>query len=112
MLPKIHKTNNPGRSIISGNGTLTEMISGLVEGVLKLYASSSNSYIQDITDFLKKLESVGDPPDDTILATMDVKSLYTKIPHEARLQAIRCSLPPNDTSIVTESLTEFILEHN
>ena len=43
---------------------------------------------------------------------MDVKLLYTNIPHEASLQAICCSLPPSDTFAVTEFLTKFILEQN
>ena len=35
LLPKIHKPNNPGRSIISNNNTLTEHLSHFVETLLK-----------------------------------------------------------------------------
>ena len=41
LLLKIYTANNPGRPIVSGNSTLTEMISGYVEGVLKLYITST-----------------------------------------------------------------------
>jgi hypothetical protein len=35
LLPKIHKANNPGRSIVSANGHPTEKISEFVDLVLK-----------------------------------------------------------------------------
>uniref|UniRef100_A0A8C4RLP3 Uncharacterized protein n=1 Tax=Erpetoichthys calabaricus TaxID=27687 RepID=A0A8C4RLP3_ERPCA len=55
MLPKIHKEGNPGRPIISGIGSLTENVSGWVEQILKPLTRNTTSYIQDTTDFLKKL---------------------------------------------------------
>ena len=48
------------------------------------------SYVQDTTDLLKKLENVPDDPrEETILVTMDVRSLYTNIPNEEGIEAIK-----------------------
>lgn len=51
----------------------------------------STTTLKDTTDFLCKLKEITDLPDDTILATMDVASLYTNIPHDDGLRAIRNS---------------------
>ena len=51
-LPKLHKPNIPGRPIMSGIGTLTEKISGLVETILNPIVRNTDCYIQDTTDFL------------------------------------------------------------
>lgn len=47
--------------------------------ILKPYATNAPSYIRDTADFLRKLQSTYDLPDNTILATVDAKSLYTNI---------------------------------
>ncbi|CAM4669770.1 unnamed protein product [Caretta caretta] len=98
LLPKIHKPGNPGRPIISGIGTLTAGLSGYVDSLLRLYATSTPSYLRDTTDFLRKLQSIGDLPDNTILATMDVEALYTNIPHKDGLQAVKNTIPDNVTT--------------
>ncbi|CAM2112924.1 unnamed protein product [Caretta caretta] len=85
LLPKIHKPGNPGRPIISGIGTLTAGLSGYVGFLFRHYATSTPSYLQDTTDFLRKLQSIGDLPENTILATMDVEALYTNIPHRCTI---------------------------
>ncbi|XP_073192929.1 F-box/LRR-repeat protein 4 isoform X2 [Lepidochelys kempii] len=95
LLPKIHKPGNPGCPIISGIRTLTAGLSGYVDSLLRPYATSTPSYLQDTTDFLRKLQSIGDLPENTILATMHVEALYTNIPHKDGLQAIRNTIPDN-----------------
>ena len=67
ILLKIHKTENPGRPIVSSNSHPTERI-------------SFDSHIKDITDFLNKLANLRKLPNDAILVTLDVSSLYTNIP--------------------------------
>ncbi|XP_075435995.1 uncharacterized protein LOC142472734 [Ascaphus truei] len=113
MLPKIHKEGNPGRPIISGSGTLTENISGWEEGILKPLVRNTPSYIQDTTNLLNKLNAIGPLPTGTLLATMDVGSLYTNIPHEDGISACRYFLGPQEplTETVTKCI-EFILTHN
>jgi hypothetical protein len=39
------------------------------------------SHIKDTTDYLKKMENLT-IPENTMLVTMDVTSLYTNIPHD------------------------------
>ncbi|XP_050794677.1 uncharacterized protein LOC127044172 [Gopherus flavomarginatus] len=112
LLPKIHKPGNPGRPIISGIGTLTEGLSGYVDSLLRPYATSTPSYLRDTTDFLRKLQCIGDLPENTILATMDVEALYTNIPHTDGIQAVRNSIPDDDTAQLVAEHCDFILTHN
>ncbi|XP_033120928.1 uncharacterized protein LOC117120039 [Anneissia japonica] len=46
--------NPPGRPIVSGNGTLTEHISGFVDSILNPLLPFIPSFVQDTTDFLRK----------------------------------------------------------
>jgi hypothetical protein len=98
LLPKIHKAGAPGRPILSANGSPTEKISGLVDAVLREFVPSIKSYIKDTTHFIQLVENT--PVNkDTILFTLDVKSLYTNIPHQegishiARILAGKQNLP-------------------
>uniref|UniRef100_A0A8C4VK70 Reverse transcriptase domain-containing protein n=1 Tax=Gopherus evgoodei TaxID=1825980 RepID=A0A8C4VK70_9SAUR len=112
LLPKIHKPGNPGRPIILGFGTLTEGLSGYVDCLLRPYATSTPSYLRDTTDFLRKLQCIGDLPENTILATMDVEAVFTNIPHTDRIQAVRNSIPDDATAQLAAELCPFILTHN
>ncbi|XP_067413152.1 uncharacterized protein [Emydura macquarii macquarii] len=112
LLSKIHKSENLGRPIISGIGTLTAGLSGYVHSLLRTYATSRPSYLRDTTDFLRKLQSIGDLPENTILATMDVEALYTNIPHKDGLQAIRNIFPDDDMEHLVAELCDFVLTHN
>ena len=47
------------------------------------------SYIKDTTHFLLQLQKLGPLPDNVILVTLDVSSLFTKIPHKQGLEACR-----------------------
>ena len=84
LLPKIHKgiLPPPGRPIVSANGCPTEKISALVDIHLRQYLVKTKSYLRDTTDFLNKLSDMDKLPDDCILGTLDVISLYTNIPND------------------------------
>ena len=88
LLPKIHKEGNPGRPIISANDHPTEKISEYVDFHLRPFVKELPSYIQDTTDYINKTPSEN-LPDNTILVTMDVCSLYTNIPHVEGMEACR-----------------------
>ena len=90
LLPKIHKNVQPppGRPVISSNGAPTERISQFVDFFLQPYVSKNRSYIKDTNDFLLKLQALGKLPENTILFSLDVVSLYTNIPTEMGLKWI------------------------
>ena len=94
MLPKIHKGTMPppGRPIISGNGGPTERISQFVDHFLKEVATKGKSYIKDTTHFLNIIQNHPKVPDNTLMVTLDVKSLYTNIPNSMGLKACSQSL--------------------
>ena len=87
--PKIHKDGTPGRPIVSSCGAPTEKISQIVDFILKPLVEKMPSYIKDTTDFLLKLRSVGNVPPGSLLVTLDVRSLYTNIPHDEGVEACR-----------------------
>ena len=89
ILPKIHKQGNPGRPIISSNGHPTERISEFVDYHLKPLVQTLPSYIKDTTHFLLQLQNLGPLPENAILVTLDVSSLYTNIPHKEGEEACR-----------------------
>ena len=85
-LPKIHKPQRPppGRPICSASGGPLERASGFVDHFLSDYVPQTKSYLKDTNDFLQKIDQLGEIPDDTLIVSFDVTSLYTNIPaHEA-----------------------------
>ena len=50
------------------------------------------SYIQDATDFINKLQQLRPLPENMLVATMDVRSLYTKISNKDGLIALKEAL--------------------
>ena len=86
-LPKIHKTGNPGRPIVSSCGPPTERISEYVDHHLRPLVVQIPSYLRDTTDFLRKLLTLETLPPRSILVTLDVSSLYTNIPHNEGMAA-------------------------
>ena len=93
-IPKIHKEGNPGRPIVSGISSPTENISKYVDYHIKDYIPNIDSYVKDTTHFLKILQDITLDPGD-LLVTLDVKALYTNIPHEEGLEALETTLTEN-----------------
>ena len=67
----------------------TERISSYVDYLLQPIAKKQESYIKDSTDFINFIEKTK-IPDNSILATLDVCSLYTNIPQEEGIEIV-CS---------------------
>ncbi|KAJ1194305.1 hypothetical protein NDU88_003594 [Pleurodeles waltl] len=109
MLPKIHKMNNPGCPIISGNDT--ERLSLFVDLHLQPNVQELPSFVKDTSHFLQIIERLNQTNtfhDDTLLAIFDVTSLYTNIPHDDGLMAL--SEAPNKRTVKkpsTNVLTNF-----
>ena len=87
FLPKIHKNlfNVPGRPVIFNCGTPTEKASEFLDCLLKTIMQESWSYIKDSADFIKKIDQIGDIPENAILVTADEVGLYPSIPRKAGL---------------------------
>ena len=81
--------NVPGRPVISNGGYYTENISSFLDFHLQRLVRKVKSYIKDTNDFLKKLRSLPNLPDDIIFSAVDVVGLYPKIPHNEALPALR-----------------------
>lgn len=92
ILPKIHKQGNPGRPVVSSVNCHTSKISAYVDHHVKPLVTKLSSYVKDTTDFLNKIEKVDRVPANTYLVSMDVRSLYTNIPNEEGLEALRHTL--------------------
>ena len=50
------------------------------------------SYVQDTTDFVKKLETIKDKSEDFILVTLDVRGLYTSISNHEGIETVKETL--------------------
>ena len=86
-LTKIHKLNLASRPIVSGNGCPTQRISSFIDSLLQPIAKKQESYIKGTTDFVRFIENTS-IPDNAIIATLDVCSLYTHIPQEEGIKVL------------------------
>ena len=63
-----------------------------IDSFLKPLAQQVNSYIKDTNQFLQKLNNLGQLPENSLLVTTDVVSLYTKLPHHQGILAAKDAL--------------------
>ena len=84
---KIHKPTPIGRPIISGCDSPTERLSAFVDRLLQPIAKEQESYLKDSTDFITFIEKTR-VPENAILVSMDVTSLYTNIPQEEGIDIV------------------------
>ena len=107
--PKVHKAGNPYRCIVSCIGTATENMAEVAEKELETYMTTSPSYIKDTTDFLNKVQEIGEVTDQTILFSMDVVKLYPSIPRKEEIEACKEALNlRSNPSIPTEAVIDMI----
>ena len=117
LLPKIHKRleNVPGRPIISNCGSPTEKVSEFLDFHLKSVMQNGASYVRDSNDFKNKIKNI-EIPNNALLVTADVVGLYSSIPNESGLNALREALEQRSRKeIPTENLikmAEFVLKNN
>ena len=86
-LTKIHKPTPVGRPIISGWDGPTERLSAFVDRLLQPIAKEQESYLKDSTDFITFIEKTR-VPENAILVSMDITSLYTNIPQEEGIDIV------------------------
>lgn len=97
LLPKIHKSPDkwpqpeimpPGRPIVSDCGSESYRIAEYIDSFLAPLSVTHASYVKNTTDFLNKINKISSP-NDSMLFTMDVESLYTNIDNTAGLAAVK-----------------------
>ena len=89
LKPKIHKPNNPGRPIISACSCPTELISSFLDKKIAPFVKSLPTYIKDTNHALNILKQFSFPGNNKFLFTMDITSLYTVIPNNEGLLALK-----------------------
>ena len=92
MLPKVHKKGNPGRPVVSSIDYHTTKISEYIDNQLQPHVKELKSYVKDSTHFLRRINTMKKIPDNSILVTMDVRSLYTNIPNKEGIEAVETIL--------------------
>ena len=98
-----------GAPLISSNGHPTKRISEFVDCHLKPLVQTLPSFIKDTTHFLLQLQKLGPLPDNAILVTLDVSSLYTNTPHNEGVDACRYFLNTHqDKSLPAENMCDLI----
>ena len=109
LLPKIHKEGIPGRPVIDSVNCHSTRISKYVDYHLQPEVTKLKSYTKDSTDTINKLTIIQDQVcENDILVSMDVRSLYTNIPNEEGIRAVRNALNASPTRLPTRIITTLL----
>ena len=117
LLPKIHKVNNPGRPIVSACSCPTALISGFLDSVFQPLVAALPTYIKATNHALELFDQFTFPSlsPHRFLFTMNITSLYTNIPHNEGLVALKHFLQKSTLDInipTTLRLAELVLNLN
>ena len=97
-LPKTHKPNIPMRPIISGIGSTPHKIAKSIAKLLTpLLGTISPSHLKNSGDLIQKLHNLN--VENKLLASLDVKSLYTNIPVKKCLSLLKKHLTTTKTKL-------------
>ena len=96
------------RPIIAGPTCLTNRLSNLIDIILKPIVKHVPSFLKDTTDFLKQIPST--VPDNTVLVSFDVESLYSNISHTLGIEAISYWIDKYKHEIPTRFSKDFIID--
>ena len=89
MKPKIKKKDNLGWPVVSSVNCHISSISKYVVYHLQPIVKDMPSYVRYTKDFMTKLNDVRHTSKESLLVTFDFKSLYTNIPNNEGIEAIR-----------------------
>ena len=100
LRPYIPKRGNPARPVISSVNCHTSNILKYVD-----YVKEIPSYVKDTKDFIQKLNQ----REDSLLVTLDVKSLYTNISNNEEIKAVKEAYDEgHDKTVPTKVITNFL----
>ena len=107
FLKKINKSPMRICPIVSPCDSPTENISQFIDYWLQPIMKALPSFIKDTTELINQLSELTIEPN-TLLVTVDVKSLYTCIPHKERIlacaEALETTKPNNPDQPDTHTL--------
>ena len=86
---KAHKKGNPGPSVVNSVNFHMSNISKYVDYYLQPIVEEIPWYVKNTKEFIQKLNQIEKIPEDNLLVTLYVKSLYTSIPNNKRIKAIK-----------------------
>ena len=114
---KVHKEHKEGelppvRPIISANNCITEGIATYVANKIKQVAKQHDTYVEDTPDFLRAIDKVSDLKENTILASIDVKALFTNIPKKDGLESLEAALEGDTNKELVVKFMKLILNNN
>lgn len=97
LLLKIHKPGFPPRGwlIVSAQDSILKNTLKFVDHLLQPHVKTISTYLQDTRDFILKIEHMA-IPGNSGLATLDVTSLYTRIPHHDIRNTVQLVLEKDD----------------
>ena len=87
-LPKIHKTGNPLRLIVSSREMVTYGVARVLSKVLKPLVGKSPHHIQSTGDFVSRAKGLTLQPEE-FLTSYDVTSLFTSVPIDPAFNIIK-----------------------
>ena len=85
---------------------------------MKEISNKHPSFLQDTPDFLREIEALNESeelPANTILVTIDVSALYTNIPQNEGLEAVKKAFEDRDDTAFSAFLVkmlEIVLKYN
>ncbi|XP_033124709.1 uncharacterized protein LOC117123022 [Anneissia japonica] len=113
MLPKIHKKNSTGRPIVSTCNCPTVVISQFLGSIFTPIVQTLPTYIKDSSEAIRIFNQFYFTGDHKYVFTMDVRSLYTSIPIDDGLNALKHFLEKDNPSNCSTSclirLAELVL---
>ena len=95
-LPKIHKTGNSLRPIVSSRGLVTYGVAKVLSKVLKPLVGKSPHHIQSTSDFVNRAKGLTLQLGEC-LTSYDVTSLFTSVPIDQGLNIIKDLLEKDET---------------
>ncbi|XP_072051644.1 uncharacterized protein [Amphiura filiformis] len=95
-LPKIHKQNVPLRPIVSCISSVTYNLAKHLAGIIGPLVGKSCHHVVNSTDLVDKLKDIKVESDETI-TSYDVSALFTSVPPEGAVNAVKEALHADNT---------------